>query len=96
VTGSNCSLFVAKGTEFSGQWKLQHQQLRILDNKCGGWNVFLDKLILEVPIPSPDGKFVAFVEDNSQTIIIHKVDFFVQLNPQYQVNLYCTWSYSRR
>jgi len=75
VVGNNSFLFVAKGTEFNGQWKLLHQKLRLLDRKSG------------VPLLSPDGKFVAFVEDTAQTLVVHKVDFLNQSEYlQYQSN----------
>ena len=86
--GSNSTLFVSKATEFNGQWKLQHHKLRILDNKCGGKMIKLLVYSFIVPILSPDGKFVAFIEDHaSKTIVIHRVDFLSHSNfLNYQVN----------
>eukprot|EP01114_Cavostelium_apophysatum_P020869 TRINITY_DN7118_c0_g1_i1.p1 TRINITY_DN7118_c0_g1~~TRINITY_DN7118_c0_g1_i1.p1 ORF type:complete len:633 (-),score=143.17 TRINITY_DN7118_c0_g1_i1:36-1934(-) len=57
----NCSLFVTKSGKFGGQWRLRDQKLQLFDNKGGA------------PVCSPDGKYVAFVEKNSEAIVIHRI-----------------------
>lgn len=57
----NCAVFVTKAKEFSGQWKLRDQKLFLFDNKGGA------------PVCSPDGKYVAFIEQNTSSIIVQKI-----------------------
>jgi len=60
--GTACFLFVRKFNDFNGQWKLKDQKLHLFDNKG------------RAPAISPDGKYVAFVEQNSSSIIIQKIE----------------------
>jgi hypothetical protein len=60
--GTNSTLFVTKMSDFNGQWKLQHQNLYIFDNKCGA------------PLLSPDGRYVAFTGESQSEVFIHSLD----------------------
>lgn len=59
---NSSSLFVTRINDFKDVWKLKNQKLHVFDVKCGG------------PTISPDGKYVAFTDETTPAIIVHKLD----------------------